>query len=90
MYGYGTNWSFWQVGLMGLGMLAVLALAAWAVYAVITNARHQDPTGPPEPSEARRHIDGRLARGEIDIDDYGRLRDALDHPDGDRAHPHGS
>lgn len=73
--------------------LALLALLAGLVFKVavkkgwVRKPRHHghgpyghrpEPAGPPEhPHEALRILDERLARGEIEIDDYKARRDAL-------------
>lgn len=72
----GTGW--WWV--MGIGFLLVLALI---VVLVVVLVRHERPTEP----ASRRAVDGtssaesvladRLARGEIDEDEYRRRRDAF-------------
>jgi len=84
MVGYGVGWPFWEVGLMWVGMIAFWGLLIWAVYALITGAtRRRGPEAPGEEhrgDDARRILDQRLARGEIDTDDYRRLRDALADP----------
>ena len=81
MFWYGGGWPFWEVGLMWVGMIAFWGLLIWAVYALITGAtRRRGPEAPGEEhrgDDARRILDQRLARGEIDTDDYRRLRDAL-------------
>jgi putative membrane protein len=80
MFGYG-GWAWWQAGLMWLAMIAFLALLIWVVYALVTGiTRQPDQAGrdAPEPSSAWRILDERLARGEIDADEYRRLREVLD------------
>ncbi len=78
MFWYGGHWSFWQVCLMWVGMIAFWALAIWAVYAIVTGARRTSEP-PQSPIGNSRHIlDERLARGEIDVEEYRRLRDAID------------
>ena len=83
MFWYGSGWAWWQAGLMWVGMIAFWALLIWAVYAVVKSITTRD-AGQPEPSggrpaaDPRRILDERLARGEIDSDEYLRLRDLLD------------
>src|SRR6266566_1639909 len=81
MFWNGGGWPFWEVALMWVGMIAFWGLLIWAVYALITSATRR--TGP-EPrgeehrgDDARRILDERLARGEIDAEEYRRLRDVL-------------
>ncbi len=79
----GNHWSVWGMALMGLAMVAFWALVIWAVYAIVSGTsrhhvthHHRDNPGA--------ILDGRLARGEIDPDEYRRLRDLLaTHRDGD-------
>jgi putative membrane protein len=82
MFWYGNaGWPFWEVALMWVGMIAFWGLLIWAVYALITSATRRTS---PEPrseehrgDDARRILDERLARGEIDAEEYRRLRDVL-------------
>jgi putative membrane protein len=81
MFWYGAHWAFWQASLMWVGMIVFWGLLIWAVYALITAARRpsrdrDDDQG----SSARRILDERLARGEIDDAEYQRLRDLLSSP----------
>ena len=81
MFWNGGSWPFWEVALMWVGMIAFWALLIWAVYALVISvtrrpgaeARGEEHGG----DDARRILDERLARGEIDTDEYRRLRDAL-------------
>lgn len=81
MFWYGGTWAWWQAGLMWLVMIAFWALLVWAVYALITSItrRGREPErGEQQPGSARRILDERLARGEIDDGEYRRLREILD------------
>lgn len=62
----------------GIGMLVlmVLILAAVVSLAVVLARRGPQPPGPSD--NARRILDERFARGEIDPEEYHRRRDALD------------
>ena len=84
--GHGGGWVWWQAGLMWLVMIIFWALVIWAVYAVFTSigrrGREPDSGGQQQPGGARRILDERLARGEIDAEEYRRLRDILDGPAG--------
>jgi putative membrane protein len=81
MFWNGGGWPFWEVALMWAGMIAFWGLLIWAVYALVTSATRRP--GPETRGEerrggdARRILDERLARGEIDTDEYRRLRDEL-------------
>jgi putative membrane protein len=89
MFWYGNaGWPFWEAALMWAGMIAFWGLLIWAVYALITNATRRpgaEPGGGEHRGADARHIlDQRLARGEIDTDEYRRLRDVLA-PSDDRS-----
>jgi putative membrane protein len=76
------GWAWWQVGLMWVGMIAFWGLLIWLIYALVTGAvgRGRQPERGEEPGggDARRILDERLARGEIDIEEYQRLRDVIE------------
>ena len=72
---------WWQAGLMWLAMIAFWAFLIWAIYALVTGVmrREGEPGhGGQPPGGARRILDERLARGEIDAEEYRRLREVLD------------
>ncbi len=77
MVWFGSHWTFWESGLMSIAILAFWLLVAWLIYAFVT-------TGPPrtrtrdDGADARHILDQRLARGEIDAEEYRRLRDLID------------
>lgn len=64
--GWGWHW-WWMIAFWAV----VIGLVAWAVVRVA-------PTNRSEPSRARQILDERYARGEVDDDDYRRLRSALE------------
>jgi len=76
MVWFGSHWTFWQSGLMSIAILVFWLLVVWVIYAFITS-------GPPrtrsrdDGSDARQILDQRLARGEIDAEEYQRLRDLI-------------
>jgi putative membrane protein len=77
-YGYGAGWPAWGIALMWIGMLAFLAFLIWAAYALITSTSRRPGRDPdPQPGNAARILDERLARGEIDAGEYRRLRDLI-------------
>jgi putative membrane protein len=81
MFGYGGGWAWWQAGLMWLAMIAFWVFLIWAVYALVTGVmrRGGEPGhGGQQSGGARRILDERLARGEIDAGEYRRLREVLD------------
>ncbi|MHB1508524.1 MAG: SHOCT domain-containing protein [Acidimicrobiales bacterium] len=76
MFWYGSHLAFWQVTLMWVGMIVFWVIVVWALYALISSAtrgpEHEDPG-----RDARRILDQRLANGEIDVEDYQRVREAI-------------
>jgi len=76
MFWYGDHWAFWQAGLMWIGMIAFGCLLIWGIYALISSAtRGPDRTG--RDGDALSILSERLARGQIDADEYRRLRDVI-------------
>lgn len=63
--GWGFHW-IWMVGFW----VAVIGLIVWAVARIA-------PPGPSGGDEARRILDERYARGELDDDEYRRRRHEL-------------
>lgn len=88
MFWYSGHWAVWQASLMWLAMIIFLGLLAWVTYTVVTAARHKPPQGGPDGQEARRILDERLARGDIDEAEYRRLRDLIG--SGDQHKPAGT
>ena len=77
--GGGVAWWGWL--LMSLGMVVFWGLVIWAVWAFVSaltrrpmGAGGEDIRGRGDP---KRILDERLARGEIDADEYRRLRDLI-------------
>jgi uncharacterized membrane protein len=59
-------------------MLAFAAFLIWAAYALITSTSSGHGGDPdPQPGSAARILGERLARGEIDAEEYRRLRDLI-------------
>ena len=87
MFWYGGHWAFWQGGLMWLGMLVFWGLVIWAIYALVKNLTRKTPDSD-RGGDALRILDQRLARGEIDADEYQRLRDLIS--SGDHQSPAGT
>ena len=75
MFWYGGHWAWWQGGLMWLGMIVFWGLLIWAAYALITNLTRKP--GGVSGDDPVRILDQRLARGEIDAEEYRRLRDLI-------------
>jgi putative membrane protein len=68
------NGGWWWV--MGIGWLIFLAFIGVLVYLLVRH--HTETTTPgPQASSAEQLLAERLARGEIDEDEYRRRRDAL-------------
>lgn len=85
-WGSGIHWWGWLVGV--LFMLVFWGLVAWAIwYLVSAFTRH--PEQAQRPGDPKRILDERLAHGEIDAEEYGRLRalmrDDADAGDGQTA-----
>jgi putative membrane protein len=81
MFWYGGGWAWWQAGLMWVAMIAFWALLIWAVYALVAgnSRRPGEPAGRGgQDGGAQRILDERIARGEIDAEEYRRLRDLID------------
>ena len=77
MFWYGAHWAFWQAGVMWFGMIVFWGLLIWGIYALVRGATRRP--GEKEPGgDARRILDERLARGEIDPEEYRRLRGLID------------
>ncbi len=78
----GTNWVA-----MGLIMVMFVVVVAVVVWAVMQWSRHTAASTPAPGStttgarSAREVLDDRLARGEIDVDEYQQRRAALERPD---------
>jgi len=76
MFWYGSHWAFWQAGLMWAGMIVFLGLLIWGIYTLVSNANRR-PGGGAQAGDARGILDERLARGEIDAEEYRRRRELL-------------
>ncbi len=87
MMWYGGNDVHWWAWLLGsLMMVAFWGLIIWAVwYLVASLGRRPEREGPRSGQDPRRILDERLARGEIDSEEYRRLRDLLGEKSGQRA-----
>jgi putative membrane protein len=76
MFWYGGHWAFWQAGLMWFGMIVFWGFVIWLIYALVRGATRR-PGEKEHDGDARRILDQRLARGEIDAEEYPRLRDMI-------------
>ena len=87
MFWYGGHWAWWEGGLMWVGMIVFWGLLIWAAYALITNLTGK-PGSQDHGDEALHILNQRLARGEIDAEEYQRLRDLI--TTGDHQSPTGT
>ena len=72
-WGGGVHWWGWLLGT--IGMIAFWALIIWAVWYFVTGvSRRPSEQGH---GDAKRILDERLARGEINAEEYRRLRDLM-------------
>src|SRR5262245_28912598 len=72
-WGTGAPWWGWLLGCFGMVMF--LGLVILGIWYVVTHAVPGSES--PQPDGARAVLDNRLARGEVDTDEYARLRDAI-------------
>lgn len=80
MFWNGGGWVWWQAGLMWAAMIAFWGLLIWGIYALFTGAARradQPERGGQQAGDAHRILDERLARGEIDTEEYQQLREVL-------------
>ncbi|MHB8246628.1 MAG: SHOCT domain-containing protein [Acidimicrobiales bacterium] len=82
---YRGGWGFWEIALMWLAMIAFWAFVGWGVYAIATGATRRP--GERRDGDAHHLLDERLARGEIDAEEYRRLDEVLSAAGG-RRHSH--
>jgi uncharacterized membrane protein len=76
-YGYGAGWPAWEIALMWVGMIAFLGVLICAGYALMANTVRRPRQERHGEADTHRALDGRLARGEIDVAEYQRLRDLI-------------
>ncbi len=85
MYWNDHGMNGWGIGLMTVSMLLFWALVVFGVVALVRYVGHAShhhpaappPTGPPERPTPEQLLAERLARGEIDPDEYRRRLDVL-------------
>lgn len=70
-WGGGAYWWEWLLG--SLGMAVFWGLAIWAIWYFVTSIMRRPETSPRTP-DPKRILDERLARGEVDEEEYRRLR----------------
>ncbi len=90
-WGGGVAWWGWLLG--AIGTVVFWGLVIWAIWYLVTafTTRRSEPG--PRGADPKRILDERLARGEIDAEEYVRLRDLMggtpDRPR-DEQHPAGT
>jgi len=72
--GNGVQWWGWLVG--AIGMVAFWGLIIWAIWYFVTSGTSVPDHDHPH-AGARHILDERLARGEIDAEEYRRLCDLI-------------
>ncbi len=83
-YGYGHAGHHWGALVVGLVvLLAAIGVLVWVVATLLHQRRPPAALPPPAPggpadTGARRILDERFARGEIDADEYTSRRNLLD------------
>lgn len=76
-WGYGGGWWMWV--LMLLGTVGFWLLVAYVVRAVVVGRQPDAPAPASGVDEPLRLLEERLARGEIDLEEYQRVRNVLRH-----------
>ena len=76
-YGYGGGWPVWEIALMWIVMITFVGLLAWGICALAAGSRRRSNELGEGAGDPARILDERLARGEIDADEYAKLREAL-------------
>lgn len=71
----GVHWWGWLLG--GFGMIVFWGLVIWAIVALVGLARGSGPPRHDRDDDPERILARRLAEGEIDLDEYHRLLEAL-------------
>lgn len=74
-WGGGVHWWGWLLGV--LAMVSFWAVLLWAVWYFVTALRRPPEERPPRSRDAKQILDERLARGELDPEEYRQLRDLL-------------
>ena len=73
-WGSGAHW--WAMLFGVVVMVAFWGAIVWAIWYFFTSFGRQPEEGT-RPDDAKRILDERLARGEIDAEEYGRLRELI-------------
>jgi uncharacterized membrane protein len=67
--------------MFGFGMLfwiVILGVIVWAVVQATTRSSQSTPTRPSSAQSTKEILDARLARGEISVEEYKKLRETLE------------
>lgn len=78
-WGGGVHWWGWLFGF--IVMVVFWGLVIWGVWYLVSSLSRRPvhpPAAPPPHDDPRRILDARLARGEISVDEYQRLRHTLE------------
>jgi putative membrane protein len=78
-YGMGAGMVWWMWVVMGLGTIGFWLLVAYLVRMVMDGGSSRAAGPRVEAPEPLRLLDERLARGEIDAEEYQRTRNMLTH-----------
>jgi uncharacterized membrane protein len=76
-YGYGSGWSASEIAFMWIVVIIFVGLLIWGTYALAGGSRRRSGELGKGAGDPVRILDERLARGEIDADEYAQLREAL-------------
>lgn len=76
MFEYGSGSSGWGIALMSLVMIAFWGLAIWVIFSMVAGRSNRRRERGPD--DARTILNQRLAKGEIDSDEYRKFSDLLD------------
>ena len=76
-YGYGGGWPVWEIALMWIAVITFIGLLSWGMYALAGGTRRRTNDLGEGAGDPARILGQRLARGEIDADEYKQLREAL-------------
>ncbi len=81
-WGGGVHWWEWLIGFVAMvAFWGLIVYAGWYLFTSLTRggtpAPGPQPGQPAAPPPAKQILDERLARGEIDAEEYRRLRDLI-------------
>ena len=73
-WNWNDSWSGWNWALMMIGMVAFWGLVAWAIVSLVRSPSRPRSRGSDSAEEI---LAGRLAAGEIEVDEYQHRLDVL-------------